>query len=108
MAEAVAGPTVSAETPASAVTADELLRLPTGMGQRYGYLWWLDHTKDPGLPQTRLWWAQGNGGSLLMVMPELRAVMVTTGTRFNRPDMLEPMFWLRDRLLPAMRKQTEK
>ena len=75
------------------------------VNQRYGYLWWLDHTKDPNLPQTRLWWAQGNGGSLLMVMPELRAVMVTTGTRFNRPDMLEPMFWLRDRLLPAMRAQ---
>ncbi|WP_161829056.1 serine hydrolase domain-containing protein [Steroidobacter agaridevorans] len=75
----------------------------SGMNQRYGYLWWLDHTKDPNLPQTKLWWAQGNGGSLLMVMPELRAVMVTTGTRFNRPDMLEPMFWLRDRLLPAMR-----
>jgi len=74
-----------------------------GMPQRYGYLWWLDHTKDPGLPQTKLWWAQGNGGSLLMVMPELRAVMLTTGTRFNRSDMLEPMFWLRDRLLPAMR-----
>lgn len=72
------------------------------INQRYGYLWWLDHTKDPKLPQTRLWWAQGNGGSVLMVMPELRAVMVTTGTRFNKPDMLEPMFWLRDRLLPAM------
>jgi len=73
------------------------------VNQRYGYLWWLDHTKDPILPQTKLWWAQGNGGSLLMVMPELNAVMVTTGTRFNRPDMLEPMFWLRDRLLPAMK-----
>lgn len=72
------------------------------MSQRYGYLWWLDHTKDAKLPQTRLWWAQGNGGSVLMIMPELKAVMVTTGTRFNRADMLEPMFWLRDRLLPAM------
>jgi CubicO group peptidase (beta-lactamase class C family) len=77
------------------------------VSQRYGYLWWLDHTKDSNLPQTRLWWAQGNGGSLLMVMPELRAVMVTTGTRFNRPDMLEPMFWLRDRLLPAMRAESK-
>ncbi|WP_331158731.1 serine hydrolase [Steroidobacter sp.] len=74
-----------------------------GMNQRYGYLWWLDHTKDPNLPQTKLWWAQGNGGSFLMVMPQLDAVMVTTGTRFNRQDMLEPMFWLRDRLLPAMK-----
>lgn len=74
-----------------------------GLGQRYGYLWWLDHTKDPQLPQTRLWWAQGNGGNFLIVMPELNSVIAITGTRFNRPDMLEPMFWLRDRLLPAMR-----
>jgi CubicO group peptidase (beta-lactamase class C family) len=72
--------------------------------QRYGYLWWLDHTKDPQLPQTRLLWAQGNGGSFLIVMPELRSVVVVTATRFNKPDMLEPMFWLRDRLLPAMGK----
>lgn len=74
-----------------------------GASQHYGYLWWLDHTKDPNLPQTKLWWAQGNGGSLLIVMPGLNAAMVTTGTRFNRPDMLEPIFWLRDRLLPAMK-----
>lgn len=74
------------------------------VGQRYGYLWWLDNTKDPQLPKTRLWWAQGNGGTFLIVMPELRAVIAITGTRFNRPDGLEPMFWLRDRLLPAMHK----
>jgi CubicO group peptidase (beta-lactamase class C family) len=74
------------------------------VNQRYGYLWWLDHTKDPSLPQTRLLWAQGNGGSFLIVMPELRSVIAVTGTRFNKPDMLEPMFWLRDRLLPAMSK----
>lgn len=75
-----------------------------GVNQRYGYFWWLDNTKDPNLPPTKLWWAQGNGGSVLMVMPEVHAVMVTTGTRFNKPDMLEPMFWLRDRLLPAMKQ----
>lgn len=77
-----------------------------GMGQRYGYLWWLDHTKDPQLPQTKLWWAQGNGGSFLIVLPELRGVIAVTGTRFNQPNMLEPMFWLRDRLLPAMQSPT--
>lgn len=75
-----------------------------GMGQRYGYLWWLDHTKDPQLPKTRLWWAQGNGGTFLIVMPELRSTIAITGTRFNRGDALEPMFWLRDRILPAMKK----
>jgi CubicO group peptidase (beta-lactamase class C family) len=71
--------------------------------QRYGYLWWLDHVKNPQLPQTRLLWAQGNGGTLLIVMPGLNSAMVVTGTRFNRADALEPLFWLRDRLLPAMK-----
>ena len=74
----------------------------SGMGQRYGYLWWLDHTKDPQLPSTRLWWAQGNGGTFLIVMPELSSTIAITGTRFNRDDSLEPIFWLRDRILPAM------
>lgn len=76
----------------------------SGMGQRYGYLWWIDNTKDPQLPTTRLWWAQGNGGTFLIVMPELRSVIAITATRFNRSDALEPMFWLRDRILPAMKK----
>lgn len=83
----------------------ERVNIPN-MSQRYGYLWWLDHTKDPKLPQTRLWWAQGNGGSFLIVMPELKSTLAITGTRFNQPDMLEPMFWLRDRLLPAMSAAT--
>lgn len=70
--------------------------------QRYGYLWWVHQIEAPQLPRTRLWWAQGNGGNLLMVLPELKSVIAITGTRFNRPDALEPMLWLRDRLLPAM------
>jgi CubicO group peptidase (beta-lactamase class C family) len=74
-----------------------------GRTQQYGYLWWLDRTKLPSLPQTRLWWAQGNGGNLLIVLPEIETVLVTTGIRFNRPEALEPMFWLRDRILPAIR-----
>jgi CubicO group peptidase (beta-lactamase class C family) len=85
----------------------ERTQIPS-VAQRYGYLWWLDTVKDPNLPQTKLWWAQGNGGTLLIVMPGLNSVMVVTGTRFNRPDMLEPLFWLRDRLLPAMTKPTRE
>lgn len=75
------------------------------MGQRYGYLWWLDHTKDAQLPSTKLWWAQGNGGTFLIVMPDLNSVIAITGTRFNRADAVEPMVWLRDRLLPAMKNK---
>lgn len=73
-----------------------------GRAQQYGYLWWLDRTKQAGLPATSLWWAQGNGGNFLIVLPDVNSVLVVTGTRFNRPESLEPMFWLRDRVLPAM------
>ena len=73
-----------------------------GRPQSYGYLWWLDQTKDPKLPATRLQFAMGNGGNFLIILPELHAVAVFTGTRFNRQDALEPMFWLRDRILPAL------
>jgi hypothetical protein len=38
-------------------------------------------------------------------MPELNSVIAITGTRFNQSDGLEPMFWLRDRILPAMHKK---
>jgi CubicO group peptidase (beta-lactamase class C family) len=76
-----------------------------GTPQMYGYLWWLDRTKSANLPSTELWWAQGNGGNLLIVLPGVNTVIVTTGTRFNRPDALEPMFWLRDRILPGMTAQ---
>jgi CubicO group peptidase (beta-lactamase class C family) len=73
-----------------------------GQSQSYGYLWWLDRTVGPHLPQTRLWMAWGNGGNFLIVMPELDAVVVFAGTRYNRPDALEPLIWLRDRLMPAL------
>lgn len=74
-----------------------------GRPQRYGYLWWLDNTKMPTLPSTRLWMAWGNGGNFLVVMPEIRAVVTFTGTRFNQPNALEPLMWLRDRLLPPIK-----
>jgi CubicO group peptidase (beta-lactamase class C family) len=70
--------------------------------QRYGYLWWVDETSQPDLPKTRLLIAWGNGGNFLVVMPEVRAVATFAGTRFNQPDALEPLIWLRDRVLPTL------
>ncbi|MBL8519871.1 MAG: serine hydrolase [Betaproteobacteria bacterium] len=72
-----------------------------GRKQRYGYLWWVDETSLANLPKTRLLMAWGNGGNYLVVMPELRAVAAFTGTRFNQPNALEPLVWLRDRILPG-------
>jgi CubicO group peptidase (beta-lactamase class C family) len=73
-----------------------------GRKQRYGYLWWLDETTQPNLPRTRLWMAWGNGGNFLVLMPELDTGVAFSGTRYNREDALEPLFWLRDRILPEL------
>ncbi len=91
------------------VSADWIERMTTertaipDRPQRYGYLWWLDATTAADLPKTRLWMAWGNGGNFLIVLPELDAVVVFSGKRFNKPEALEPLLWLRTRLLPAMR-----
>jgi CubicO group peptidase (beta-lactamase class C family) len=71
--------------------------------QQYGYLWWVDQIRSPGLPKGRIWIAWGNGGNFLVLMPEQRAVAVFSGTRFNRPEALEPLLWVRDRILPELR-----
>lgn len=76
-----------------------------GRKQRYGYLWWLDETSQANLPKTRLFMAWGNGGTFLIVMPELHSVAAFTGTRFNQPEALQPLLWLRDRILPAFNRQ---
>ncbi len=72
-------------------------------GQRYGFLWWLDAASGPRLPGARLWMASGNGGTFLVVMPELRAVVVFVGSRYNQPDALEPLAWLGQRILPTLK-----
>ncbi len=74
-----------------------------GLQQRYGYLWWLDATRAPEQPRVRLWMAWGNGGNFLIALPDLDAVAVFTGTRYNAQNALEPLLWLRDRVMPALR-----
>lgn len=70
--------------------------------QQYGYLWWLDRTKNPALRHARLQMAWGNGGNFMIVLPELDTVIVFAGSRYNRPDGLEPLKWLGERILPAL------
>ncbi len=53
---------------------------------RYGYLWW---TKDyPAGGRTwETWYASGNGGNRLFVVPDLDLAAVVTSVAFNTPDM---------------------
>jgi CubicO group peptidase (beta-lactamase class C family) len=54
----------------------------------YGYLWWLrPFTLDGGSVDVAL--MQGNGGSKVAVVPELRGVAVITSTNFGTPGMHE-------------------
>lgn len=80
----------------------ERLQIP-GQAQRYGYLWWLDATTSAHHPRERLWMAWGNGGNYLIVLPEHGAVVVFQGQRFNQPSAMEPLLWLRDRIMPMLR-----
>lgn len=70
--------------------------------QQYGFLWWIDRIRSPQLSPGRVWMAWGNGGNFLVLFPEQHAIAVFSGTRFNRPDALEPLLWLRDRVLPEL------
>ncbi|MEM7708080.1 MAG: serine hydrolase [Pseudomonadota bacterium] len=73
-----------------------------GQSQRYGYLWWLDATTRAELPETRLQMAWGNGGNYLIVLPEIATVITFAGTRYEKPNQLEPLLWLGQRILPAL------
>ncbi len=70
--------------------------------QQYGYQWWVDRIRSPQLPPGRIWVAWSNRGNFFVAMPKQHAVAVSSGTHFNRADALEPLFWLRDRILPEL------
>jgi CubicO group peptidase (beta-lactamase class C family) len=70
-----------------------------GRTQRYGYLRWIDANQSPEMPRTRLQMSWGNGGNFVVVMPELNAVYVSVGRRYNQPDATEPLRWLGERIL---------
>ncbi len=74
-----------------------------GRPQKYGYLWWVDEIRNPEARGGRVWMAWGNGGNFLVLLPEQHSVVVFSGTRFNRPEALEPLHWIRDRILPELR-----
>ncbi|MFN8476077.1 MAG: serine hydrolase [Anaerolineae bacterium] len=54
----------------------------TGMGDDYGYGWWIT-------PESGTYSAEGRGGQNIKVVPSLNAIVVTTGGGFNY-DALDP------------------
>jgi CubicO group peptidase (beta-lactamase class C family) len=68
----------------------------------YGYLWWRREVAAGG-GTVEVWFASGNGGNKVWVVPELGAVAVLTATAFNEPWMHEQADEiLVEHLLPAI------
>jgi len=70
-----------------------------GMG--YGYLWW----RGKQLIKNRFieaFWAQGNGGQVIFICPELDIVAVFTGGNYNSMLELQFMGMLINYIIPSM------
>jgi CubicO group peptidase (beta-lactamase class C family) len=68
-------------------TLDHLLRPVTTVdGRAYAHGWWAVGVANPGGGTLPAHVAQGNGGQLLVVVPDLALAIAATGHAYNRPD----------------------
>lgn len=72
---------------------------PDDRAEHYGYLWW-----SRELSGVQVYYAHGNGGNFVFVVPELALVASFTGTNFNHKSQFVPMKLLAERLIPQFRK----
>ena len=70
-------------------------------GEDYGYAWWLADLSTPAGP-IRVWYASGNGGQTLFVVPELELVVAFTGRNYNSPKARLPFQILAQVIVPAV------
>jgi CubicO group peptidase (beta-lactamase class C family) len=71
-------------------------------GNAYGYLWWLGRLQV-GAEPVDLVYADGNGGQLIIVVPQYELVAVFTGGNYNSPAAARPYQLLTNYILPAVR-----
>ncbi len=69
-------------------------------GNDYGYLWQKGETYI-GNDSLTAFWASGNGGQYIIVLPEMEMVAVFTGGNFNSPLAGQPFRLLTRFILPA-------
>jgi len=70
-------------------------------GFPYGYLWWRGGQTIQGR-EIEVYWAQGNGGQIILVCPDLDLVAVFTGSNFNSVLAFQFAGTLIDYIIPAM------
>ena len=68
----------------------------------YGFLWWKNYFDING-KRINSYQAQGNGGQMVFVFPDLDMVVVFTAGNYNHPRMINAFKILENDLLPLMK-----
>jgi CubicO group peptidase (beta-lactamase class C family) len=76
--------------------------IPDAPTWRYGYLWWLVPVRD-GVVHSYM--ANGNGGQVVMVVPEFGLVVAMTGSAYNSQRADATVFGLMQRYLIPMARR---
>lgn len=75
-----------------------------GRQRQYGYLWWINEYPYKGRT-VRAYFAAGNGGQIVMAIPELDLVMAFYGGSYNHPALFIPQnVYVPQYILPAIDK----
>jgi CubicO group peptidase (beta-lactamase class C family) len=75
-----------------------------GRQRQYGYLWWINEYPYKGRT-VRAYFAAGNGGQIVMAIPELDLVLAFYGGSYNAPALFIPQnVYVPQYILPAIDK----
>ena len=74
----------------------------TGQGMGYGWQWWVGRIEQGPAAGTRWFAGLGNGGQVLMVVPELDATIAVTAGRYNSPASSRPSLAICRRVIEAL------
>ena len=79
----------------------KMIDYPSDNNQGYGYQWWTREWEVNG-KKIKSFQAQGNGGQVLCVIPDLRTVVLMTGGNYGTAGQL-PYRYIQELLLPALK-----
>lgn len=73
-----------------------------GRKRQYGYLWWINEYPYKGRT-VRAYYAAGNGGQIVMAIPDLDLVIAFYGGNYNDPSLFIPQnVYVPQHILPAV------
>ena len=88
------------ETVIEEATAPSIAAASPGISGYYGWHWWVDPMKFAQDATVSYFYARGYGGQFIFVIPDIKAVVVTTRNQKIKAEL--PIAWFRNRLLPLL------